>query len=129
MNRFRLLFLTAAIALLGAIWAQSRITADQLRAGAASNLRVLAVDATTGRFAYLTLGAGVEIAGTTLQGAAAAPRIPVQMMRSADGTYGYPGGGVYRNGLLQTPAVDYTIAAGTVKPVQPWAVDDVVTGY
>lgn len=118
----------AGVCLMAFAVAQSRITADQLRAGATTGLRLLAIDA-SGRFAYVTLGAGLEIAGTTLQSTTAAPRTPAQLTRNGDGSYVYPGGGVYRNGLLQTPAVDYTIAAGTVKPVQPWAVDDVVTGY
>jgi hypothetical protein len=119
----------AGICLMVLAVAQSRITADQLRAGAASNLRILAVDSTTGRFAYLTLGGGVEIVGTTLQATAAAPRSPAPLSRNTDGSYSYGGGAVFRNGLFQTPGVDYTIASGAVRPVSAWAVDDVVTGY
>jgi len=119
----------AGICLMVLAVAQSRITADQLRAGAASNLRVLSVDSTTGRFAYLTLGGGVEIVGTTLQATAPAPRIPVALSRNADGSYSYGGGAVFRNGLFQTPGVDYTILSGSIKPTGSWSAEDVIGGY
>ena len=121
--------LLAGLALMAAAVAQTRMTADQLRAGAVAPLRLLAIDS-AGRFAYVAVGAGLEIAGTTLQATTAGPKAPAKLARNADGTYVYPGGAVFRNGLLQTPGADYTVSGSTLTPTPTgWAADDVVTGY
>lgn len=97
----------------------------------------------TGKVRYPTcLAIGTTLKVTTVNGhdtldaiAAAAPRTQVQLTRNLDGTYTLPSGFpsanamVFRNGLYQTPGLDYLLAtAGTFAPTAAvWPADDVVT--
>lgn len=114
----------AILAISAALWAQSRISADQLRRGSRDPDQLLAVDV-RGQFYSLKLGPGVEIANGEIRVQQAAP---VALVRNADGSYQARGRVVARNGLVQLPGVDYTLDGATVRPSEPWKEEDVVVG-
>jgi len=117
-----------------ALTAQTALDVTQIRTTPASEWRVLAV-APDGRVVTLRLGSGLivnEIDGTIIS----APLPPTyrparyRLTRNAEGNYPLPDlrfSLVHRNGLLQTPEVDYTVLAGAVVPKEPWAETDIVT--
>ena len=114
----------AILAISAALWAQSRITASQLRRGSQDPDQLLAVDV-RGQFYALRLGPGVEIVNGEIRVQQAAP---VALTRNADGTYQSRGRVVCRNGLVQLPGVDYALDGAVVRPAQPWDAEDVVVG-
>lgn len=111
-------------------WAATKLKADQLQPGAAGVLRVMAVGDNQ-KFTSLGIGSGLQTDGVTISvTAAATPSLAVAtLVRNADATYQYTGGAVYRNGLLQTPVTDYSVAGSTLTPIPAasWASDDAVT--
>lgn len=120
MRKFLLFFLVA----LAALWAQSRLAVDQLRRGSQSPDQLLAIDA-RGQFYALKLGPGVAI----VKGEIRAELPPPQRLAPApDGTY--PAAPrVARNGLVQTPGVDYAVIDGRIVPSPAWESEDVVTAF
>lgn len=111
-------------------WAATALKADQLQTGATGNLRVVAVGDNQ-KFTYLSIGSGLKSDGVNLSTVAgSAPALSVSaLVRNSDATYQYTGGAVYRNGLLQTPVVDYSVSGTTLTPipVASWASDDAVS--
>ena len=56
--------------------------------------------------------------------------LPQEVVRPKKQNYYYIGSGdaaVFRNGLLMTPGVDYSLWMGLVEPVGEWAADDIVS--
>lgn len=127
----RKLFLAAAVPVIFAagLWAQSRITGGQLRAGSKTPTFVIAIDG-EGRFHSLRLGPGLSIEAGELR--FAAPQIndvpPERLSPGADGSFIYRTR-ISRNGLVQTPGVDYRVDAGRIIPLMAWADDDIVTAF
>lgn len=119
----RALILLAAVA--AALWAQSRLSIDQLRRGSRDPDQIVAIDA-RGQFYALRLGPGVAIVNGEIR--AELPP-PVRLTPAADGSYpAVPR--LSRNGLVQTPGVDYTVAGGRIVPIASWEpADDVVTAF
>jgi hypothetical protein len=120
MRKFLLFFLVA----LAALWAQSRLAVDQLRRGSQSPDQLLAIDA-RGQFYALKLGPGVAIVNGEIR---ADLPTPVRLTPAPDGSY--PAAArISRNGLVQTPGVDYTVANGRIVPSPAWDTEDVVTAF
>lgn len=120
MTRAALLLVIVAAAL----WAQSRLAVDQLRRGSQSPDQLLAIDA-RGQFYALRLGPGVTIANGEIRAELSPPQ---RLIAAPDGSY--PAAArVARNGLVQTPGVDYRIEAGRTIPLAEWASDDIITAF
>jgi hypothetical protein len=119
-------FFTTLIAMLAApfAWAAGKVRADQLTPGATGTLRLLAVGSDN-RFASLAIGSGLTYDGTNISATPPAAATPVLLTRNPDGTYLYTGGAVFRNGLIQIPGADYTVAGSVLTPIG-WNADDVV---
>lgn len=120
MTRFAFLLAAAAAVLRG----QSRLSIDQLRRGSRDPDQIVAIDA-RGQFYALRLGSGVTIANGEIR---AEPPLPQRLTAAPDGSY--PAAPrVSRNGLVQTPGVDYRVEAGRTIPLTEWASDDIVTAF
>lgn len=120
MTRFAFLLAAAAAVLRG----QSRIRIDQLRRGSRDADQLIAVDA-RGEFYAVKLGPGVVIANGEIR---AEMPLPQRLAAAPDGSY--PAAArVSRNGLVQTPGVDYRVEAGRTIPLTEWASDDIVTAF
>ena len=119
----RIVSILAAVAALA--FAQSRITGGQLRSGSGTPTTIVAMDG-SGAFHALRLGAGVTVSNGEIR--AELPP-PVRLTPAADGSYpAVPR--LSRNGLVQTPGVDYTVAGGRIVPIGPWdPTGDVVTAF
>lgn len=116
----RLAFFFAAVAAVAR--AQSRIRIDQLRRGSRDADQLVAVDA-RGEFYALRLGPGVAIVNGEIR--AELPP-PAKLTPAPDGSY--PAAArISRNGLVQTPGVDYTVTDGRIVPSPAWESEDVVT--
>lgn len=122
MRKFLLFFLVA----LAALWAQSRLAVDQLRRGSQSPDQLLAMDA-RGQFYALKLGPGVSIVNGELR-ANAEPAAPLRLLPNTDGSYP-KAARIARNGLIQTPSVDYRVEADRLVPLTAWSAEDVVTSF
>jgi hypothetical protein len=93
----------------------------------------------TGKVSYPTcLAIGASLKVTAVNGhdtldaiALPAARTWGQLTQAADGTYLTPNANalVFRNGVFQTPVLDYSVNASTLTPAMgaPWAADDVIT--
>lgn len=118
----RLALLLAAVAAVAR--GQSRIRVDQLRRGSRDADQIVAVDA-RGEFYALRLGPGVTIANGEIRAELSPPQ---RLIAAPDGSY--PAAArVARNGLVQTPGVDYRIEAGRTIPLAEWASDDIITAF
>lgn len=122
----RKIFLYAAVPLLFAagLWAQSRLTVDQLRRGSQSPDQLIAIDI-RGKFYALKLGAGLKIEGGEIRAEVPAPQ---RLTPDVAGTFP-PAPRISRNGLVQTPEVDYRVENGRIVPLGEWSADDVVTTF
>lgn len=122
-------FFTTLIALLAApfVWAAGKLRADQLAPGATGTLRLLAVGGDN-KFASLGIGSGLTYDGTTISATPPAAATPVLLTRNPDGTYPYTGGAIFRNGLLQVVALDYTVSGAVLTPIG-WNADDTVVKF
>lgn len=122
----RLLLLQLAVAFLQA---QTTIPPGQLRPSSAEPIRLLAV--TVDGFRLLEVGPGIAMVDGRLvatERKPITPRIEITAApRRADGTYQVaPGCMVTRNGVIQSPAADYTHTADTVRPAPEWLPWDTV---
>lgn len=119
----RLAFLIAAAA--AVLRGQSRLSIDQLRRGSRDPDQIVAIDA-RGQFYALRLGPGVVIANGEIRAELPPPQ---RLTAAPDGSY--PAATrVSRNGLVQTPGVDYTVAGGRIVPIGSWEpAEDVVTSF
>lgn len=119
-------FFTTLIALLAApfAWAAGKVRADQLAPGATGTLRLLAVGSDN-KFASLGIGPGLSSDGTTISAIPPASATPTVLIRNTDGTYTYTGGVIFRNGLLQVVALDYTVSGAVLTPIG-WNADDTI---
>ena len=117
--------LIAIAAISAALWAQSSITISQLRRGSQSADQLIAVDV-RGQFYALRLGPGIAIVNGEIR--AELPP-PVRLTPAPDGSY--PAAPrISRNGLVQTPGVDYTVVNGRIVPISGWdPAEDVVTSF
>lgn len=123
------LFIYGGLAVLFAagLLAQSRIAIDQLRRGSQSPDQIVAVDI-RGQFYALKIGPGIRIEGGELKVDLPAPQTPSRLTPDAAGTY--PASPrISRNGLVQTPGVDYTVSNGRIVPSIPWDTTDVVSAF
>lgn len=127
-----LLFFTAA-----ALSAQTTIKPDQLRAAPPETPKPVLLAFSAKGFSPVTLGPGITAtltaAGWVIDVAPPSPtvitlaRVRTQVTADASGSFPLTAAGaLYRNGLLMTAAVDYTLAAGRATPKTPWAADDIV---
>lgn len=126
------------LALALSAFSQTRITPPQLKLANGSTPRLLAL--IEGKFQTVELGPGMAIKATTNGFVISVTGIEVpvapiavnatKLTRAADGTYAdaLPGSLVFRNGVLQAVAVDYTLEGTTVIPTAPWDSTDSVTG-
>lgn len=122
MTRFA--FLLAAVAAVAR--GQSRIRIDQLRRGSKDADQIVAVDA-RGEFYALRLGSGVTIVNGELR-ANAEPAAPLRLLPNTDGSYP-KAARIARNGLIQTPAVDYRVEADRLVPLTAWSAEDVIASF
>jgi hypothetical protein len=89
---------------------------------------------TSGTFVTIKVGPGVTCAADssgvlTISATPAAVKLSLVRLVKAGATWTGAAGAVMlvRNGLVQWPLLDYTLAAGVVTPLTPWADDDIVT--
>jgi hypothetical protein len=126
----------AAVASLPVVVAQTKPHTSQLRGPALPDARVLVL--ASGRIGFATLGAGVEVVQTAtgweLRAVPQAQGTDAVLSRAADGGWTLPSGctlrAVYRNGIRQVQASDYTVSGGAVRFTDgsgdPSLADDVV---
>jgi hypothetical protein len=120
------------------LYAQTSIKPDQLRAAPPDAPKPVLLAYTSGKgFQAVTLGPGFTVTMTasgwvidvapTPAPALRIARVRAQVMAAADGSYPLSDIGViFRNGLLMTAGIDYTLSAGRATPKTPWAADDIV---
>jgi hypothetical protein len=111
--------------------AQTRITLDQIKAPA-GQVRLLILEA-DGKLSTVTLGDGLEIVGGQIK----AKAIPAgfrlvkgeyALVRAEDGTYSASDeSAIFRNGMLMSIGLDYTLVGGRVRPAEPWPSTDMIT--
>ena len=127
--------LLAAVAL--SAQTTTSIKPDQLRQTPAQSTSPILLAFSPFGFTPVILGLGITVTQTPngyLLDFAAPPapkakisRLQYILTRAFDGTYTLTGNTIlYRNGLLMTPGADYTLTAGRVTPLTPWATDDIV---
>lgn len=87
-----------------------------------------------GRFVPVQVGRGVTLsqdaAGVWMITVTATPPpvlLQAVLLRDTAGNYSGPSGAVYRNGIYQTPGLDYTGLGGDISPTQPWEASDIVS--
>lgn len=125
----RKIFLAAAVPVIFAagLWAQSRLAIDQLRRGSQSPDQLIAIDI-RGQFYALRLGPGLKIEGGEIRVETPAVTSPQRLTPDAAGTFPLAPR-IVRNGLVQTPGVDYRVEGSRIIPLTPWASDEVVSAF
>lgn len=125
----RKIFLYSAVPVIFAagLWAQSRLSIDQLRRGSQSPDQLIAIDI-RGQFYALKLGPGLRIEGGEIRVETPAVTSPQRLTPDAAGTFPLAPR-ISRNGLVQTPGVDYSVENGRIAPLSDWESNDVVAAF
>jgi len=116
-------------------FAQTSIPPSQLRLGAPGELDKLRLYAVgLSGMVQVSIGPGLRLeaheGGVRIVAEPGALRIVSRVLApDANGNYPCPQcQRVFRNGIRQSPGVDYNANPGGILPILPWAVDDVVLG-
>ncbi|MCX8008315.1 MAG: hypothetical protein N3A54_01280 [Patescibacteria group bacterium] len=118
--------------------AQTKPSINQVRGPVAPNIQLVAL--VNGKLVPVTLGSGLQVVqtGSTYEVRANQPTIPTtsasRLTRSVDGSWPLPSAcnlvSVFRNGLRQWNAIDFTVTTNSLRfvdgSVDPSESDDVV---
>lgn len=116
--------------------AQTGIVPEQLKTSVTNvAVRPRVIVRTPTGFDFATLGPAFTVGGSSTAGYVIdaftfkTPSLLVTLVKpTTSGNYPMPGNSaIYRNGLLMTPDVDYTLTAGEAVPKTPWLNSDTVT--